>query len=163
MSVPRRVRRRRDPAPAARLLPRIRSAPARADHTDLAAAWRELGPTGAGAIPLRMSRNGVVTVACADAMHAQRVASDGDHLREELSRIAGISVTRIDTVIADHALRLPEFDQPPVPPVSPDALHAAEQVAEGLTAGIDDPELRDVITRAAASSIARAWDANRVG
>lgn len=159
MSAPRRVRRRREPAPAARLLPSLRNAPARADQADLAAAWRQLGRHGAGAIPIRVSRNGVVIVACADAMRAQQISADADRLQEELARIAGISITRIDTVIADHAVRLPDFGPSPAPPVSGAALRAAEQVAEGMTVGIEDPELRAAITRAAAASIARRWDA----
>ena len=125
---------------------------------DLGAAWCAIGPRAAGAIPIRASRNGVVTLACADAMRAQQIRADADYLQAELSRIAGVSITRIDTVIADHALKLPEFDRTLPVPVSPAALKAAEQAAEGMTAGIDDAELRDAITRAAAAAIARSWD-----
>jgi len=126
-------------------------------HADLGAAWRELGPRAAGAMPIRVSRNGVVTLACADAVRAQQIQADADHLLEELSRIAGVSITRLDTVIADHALELPEFAARPAEPVSPAAQRAAEHVAEGITAGIDDPDLREVIARAAAGAIARQW------
>ena len=127
-------------------------------HADLGAAWRQLGPRAAGAIPIRVSRNGVVTLACADAIRAQQIQADADHLQAELGRIAGVSITRLDTVIADHALALPEFAPRPPQPVSPAAQKAAEQVAEGITAGIDDPDLRDAIARAAAGAIARQWD-----
>lgn len=127
-------------------------------QADLGAAWRAIGPRAAGAIPIRLSRTGVVTLACADAMRAQQIHADADHLQAELSRIAGISVARLDTVIADHALELPEFATRPVDPVSPAAQKAAEQAAEGMTVGIDDPELRAVIARAAAGAIARRWD-----
>lgn len=108
-----------------------------------------------------MSRNGVITVACADAMRAHQIRADADFLQAELSRIAGVSVTRIDTVIADHALVMPTFDEPEPEPIAPAAQAAADQVAEGMTAGIEDPELRDVIARAAAASIARQWDQRR--
>ncbi len=91
-------------------------------------------------------------------MRAQQIQADADYLQAELSRIAGVSITRIDTVIADHALKLPEFDRTLAAPVSPAALKAAEQAAEGMTAGIDDTALRDAITRAAAAAIARSWD-----
>lgn len=125
---------------------------------DLGAAWCAIGPRAAGAIPIRVSRNGVVTLACADAMRAQQIQADADFLLAELRRSAGVSIARIDTVIADHALKLPESDPPSAGPVSPAALKAAEQAAEGITAGIDDAELRDAITRAAAAAIARRWD-----
>ncbi len=158
MSVRRRHRRRREPAPAAGLLPRIPAAPGGTGHVDLVAAWRQLGARAVAAIPIRMSRNGVVTIACSDAMRAQQIQADADDLREELSRLAGISITRLDTVIADHAVQLPEFEAPPARPVSEQVRDAAAQVAEGMTAGIEDPELRDVLARAAAGAIARRWD-----
>jgi hypothetical protein len=158
VSAPRRARRRRDAAPAARFLPRYRGASTGAGKIDLAAAWRELGSRGAGAIPIRVSRNGVVTVACADAMRAQQIQADADDLRAGLERLAGISLTRLDTVIADHAVQLPDFSPTAPPEVSPAARKAAIEAAEGMTAGIDDPALRDAITRAAAGSIARRWD-----
>jgi hypothetical protein len=114
-------------------------------------------------MPIRVSRNGVVTVACADAMRAQQIQADADQLRTELGRIAGVSVTRLDTVIADHAVQLPEFDVPATPEVSAAAQKAAMEAAQGMTAGIEDPELRDAIARAAAGCIARRWDQKRAG
>jgi len=108
-----------------------------------------------------VSRNGVVTVACADATRAQQILGDADVLQVELERITGISLTRLDPVIADHAVQLPEFGSPPPPEVSAAAQKAAMEAAQGMTAGIDDPELRDAIARAAAGSIARRWDQQR--
>ncbi len=161
MSAPRRTRRRRDAAPASRFLPKYGVASAAVGKVDLAAAWRELGPRGAGAIPIRVSRNGVVTIACADAMRAQQILSDADDLCAELGRLAGISLTRLDPVIADHAVALPEFDAPAPKIISPAAQKAATEAAQGMTEGIEDPALRDAIARAAAGAIARRWDQTR--
>jgi len=163
VSVRRRHRRRREPARAAGLLPRIPAAPTGAGQVDLVAAWHQLGARAAGAIPIRMSRNSVVTIACSDAMRAQQIQADADVLREELSRLAGISVTRLDTVVADHAVQMPEFEAPSAGPVPAQVRDAAAQVAEGMTAGIEDPELRDVLARAAAGAIARRWDQTGAG
>ena len=137
VSAPHRARRRRD------AIPRLRRGCCRAfppRHRGwvppiLARPGVRSARAAAGAIPIRVSRNGVVTLACADAMRAQQIQADADHLLAELSRIAGVSIARIDTVIADHALVLPEFEPPPARPVSPAALKAAEQAAEGMTAG----------------------------
>jgi hypothetical protein len=108
-----------------------------------------------------VSRNGVVTIACADAMRAQQILSDADDLRTELSRLAGVSLTRLDPIIADHAVVLPEFDAPPPQEISPAAQKAATEAAQGMTAGIEDPALRDAVARAAAGAIARRWDQTR--
>lgn len=125
---------------------------------DLVAAWRELGAEGAGAVPTRVSRNGVVTVACADAMRAQQITSASEELIARLSRMTGAPLTRLDTVIADHAVEFPVPEQAPPAPIPEDALRAAREVAEGLSAEITDADVRDAVARAAARAIARTWD-----
>lgn len=152
-------RRRRDPAAAAAIVARWRRRTGGPQGgSDLVAAWRELGADGAGAVPTRVSRNGVVTVACTDAMRAQQIAAAGDELIERLSRMTGAPLSRIDTVIADHAVEFPVPEEIPPAPIPENALRAAREVADGLSAEITDPEVRDAVARAAARAIARSWE-----
>ncbi len=155
--MPPRHRYRYEPAPAARLLPRWRESAPRTQHIDLAAAWLEMGPRGAGAIPIRCSRNGVVTVACTDAARAQEIGAQSDDLLAELARCSGASLTGLRAMVADHAVNIPTFTSPQTRPVSPAATRAAREAAEGMTMDIEDGQLREVITRAAASLLARRW------
>lgn len=157
-ATPPRHRYRREPAPAAHLLPHWRESSPRAQQVDLAAAWQEVGPQGAGAIPIRCSRNGVVTVACIDAARAQEVSAQSDDLLAALARFSGASLTGLRVVVADHAVVIPSFTSPPVRAASSEATHAAREAAEGMTIGIEDNQLRDAIMRAATSSLARRWD-----
>jgi len=94
-------------------------------------------------------------------MRAQQILSDAEDLCADLGRLAGVSLTRLDPVIADHAVALPEFDAPAPKEISPAAQKAATEAAQGMTEGIEDPALRDAIARAAAGAIARRWDQTR--
>lgn len=156
--MPPKHRYRYEPAPAARLLPRWRESAPRTQHIDLTAAWLEMGPRAAGAIPIRCSRNGVVTVACIDAARAQEIAAQSEDLLAELARFSGASLTGLRPVVADHAVNIPSFASPLTRPASPAATRAAREAAEGMTMDIEDEQLRDVMTRAAASFLARRWD-----
>jgi hypothetical protein len=164
VSAPRR-RRRRDPYPIASLVGRWQRAASKGGTVDLVAAWHELGQDGAGAIPTRVSRNGVLTVACTDAARAQHLAASADDLLDRLRHLTGASLTRLDTVIADHALVMPNpYQAPPTPPPITDATRqAAEEAAAGMSSEITDPDIRDVVARAAAEAIARSWDRKERG
>jgi hypothetical protein len=138
---------------------RWQASSSRTGTVDLAAAWHELGRDGAHAIPTRISRNGVLTVACTDAMRAQQIAAAADDLLDRLRRLTGASLTRLDTVIADHALQMPEFDElTPPAPIAESSRRAAREVADGFAAEVADLDIRDAIARAAANAIARSWD-----
>jgi hypothetical protein len=153
-----RHRYRREPASAANLLPRWRDSAPRTQQVDLAAAWLELGAPGAGAIPIRCSRNGVVTVACTDAARAQEISAQSDDFLASLARLAGASLTGLRVVVADHAVNIPSFGLPDTQPASAAATRAAREAAEGITTDIEDEQLRDAIMRAAAAALARQWD-----
>ena len=124
------------------------------------AAWQELGRDGAGAVPTRVSRNGVLTIACTDAMRAQQLAAVSDDLLDRLRHLTGASLTRLDTVIADHALVMPEQHQAPPAATAIDAAtrEAAKEAAAGMSSDIADPDIRDAVARAVAEAIARSWD-----
>jgi hypothetical protein len=156
-----RRRRRRDPVGVDALLRRATRALARGNDSVLAAvraAWPEA--TGPGTVnhayPIRRSRAGVVTVGCADAVWAQELDMRTDELMQRLATIIGDpdAVAGLRFVVADHAIPAPQ--QPPaarvpLPPPGPGALARARAATEA----IEDPELRDLVTRAAARSLER--------
>lgn len=126
--------------------------------TSVRAAWPDA--TGPGTVnhayPIRRSRAGVVTVACSDAVWAQELGMRADEISDRLAAILGDpdAVRGLRFVVADHAipqvieeLRAP----PPLPP--PDAATMAR--AREATRAIDDPELREIVTRAAARALER--------
>ncbi len=156
-----RRRRRRDPVGVDALLRRATKTLARGNDSVLAAvraAWPEA--TGPGTVnhayPIRRSRAGVVTVACADAVWAQELDMRTDELMQRLADIMGDAdaVAGLRFVVADHAIPAPEqapVRPEPLPPPGPDSLARARAATEA----IDDPELRDLVTRAAARSLER--------
>jgi hypothetical protein len=132
--------------------------------------WRRAGPPGglatladawAAAVgaegatrsrPVRRTRAGVVTIACADASWAQELAARADLLLARLGAVpAGARPVALRFVVADHVLSTPappRRDPPPRAP-TPEALDAARRVAAGVT----DPELRAHLERAAAAAL----------
>lgn len=156
-----RRRRRRDPVGVGDLLGRATRAFTRTGDSVLSsvrAAWPEA--TGPGTVnhayPIRRSRAGVVTVACSDAVWAQEM----DMRRDEIAmRLAALlddpdAVAGLRFVVADHAI--PQADPGPPrrripPPPAPDVVARAEEV----TRDIDDPDLRALVTRAAARALER--------
>jgi len=126
--------------------------------TSVRAAWAEA--TGPGTVnhayPIRRSRAGVVTVACADAVWAHELGMRADEIADRIGTITGDpdAVRGLRFVVADHAIpRVIEESSPgaPLPPPGPEAQARAEQV----TRVIDDPELREIVTRAAARALER--------
>jgi hypothetical protein len=154
MTPPRR--RRREPRPAGDLLRRWQRAPGSGDHlAALRAAW----PTAAGPVaarqstPLRRSRAGVVTIGCASAAWAQELAARSDVLLPRLARaVPGVSVVVLRFAVADHALP-PEPTPAPSAPPRPTA--AEREAARRVGAGVERSDLRALIERAAAASLAR--------
>jgi hypothetical protein len=140
------------------MLPRGNSRHGGPGMVDLAVAWTELGAVGDGAIPIRVSRNAVVTVACTDAIRAQQIRAGSEDLLGLLELASGVKLTRMDVVVADHALQIPHFERPAPREIPGASLRAAEQVVSGFAADVTDPDLRDAITRAATVAIARTWD-----
>ena len=119
-------------------------------------AWTAAaGPTIArNAFPARVSRDGVLHVATTSSLWAF-----------ELAQLAETLLGRLRTHLGDLAPRAVRFAVGPVPepppepsgaavPVEPDA--AERDLAARLVVGIDDEELRALVRRAAALSLARA-------
>lgn len=157
----RRRRRRDDPLSAAAMLGRFRrraGAPAPDGPVGTAAAaWPAVVGEAAAArsVPVRMTRAGVLTVACADAAWAHELTMRRDELLRRLhDERPGTPVTGMRFSVADNALPAP----PPPParaprPVVPDASHRA--FGEAVAADLEDPELRALAARALAASAAR--------
>jgi hypothetical protein len=98
----------------------------------------------------------VVTVACADAVWAQELDMRTDELMERMAALLDNpdAVAGLRFVVADHAIPTPEeapAPRVPLPPPDP----AAVARARDATRAIEDPELRDLVTRAAARSLER--------
>lgn len=164
--MPPRRRHRRDPAAVAGMLGPYRSPPggvarpaapsAAPDVAGLVAAWPQVaGSAGTRSVPVRVSRAGVVSVACADAGLAQTLAFREGPLMSALEAATGRRLRALRFVVADHAVAFPVVATPPRP-VKP--TRAARDAAHGLVAATDDEHLRAVLERAAAASIQRSWD-----
>jgi len=153
----RRRRRRRDPIPVELALARWRRAgpSAAGDMAALRAAW----PQAAGAqgarrsIPVRQSRAGVLTVACESAVWAQELNAARDAIQARLAaRVPDVPVSGIRFVVGDHALpaEVAAARSPARP--TPDERASAQAAVEGVS----DPELRALLARAAAGTMAVA-------
>ena len=118
---------------------------------DLVSAWPEaVGESIArNAWPARFGRDGTLFVHTADSVWAfelqHRAGEIAERLGVEAVRFVPGPVPRLDSDVADEA------PAPPVEPTEQDRLQAA-----ALTERIEDPELREVVARAAAASLARA-------
>jgi hypothetical protein len=97
----------------------------------------------------------VVTVACTDAGRAQEVAARSGELAVALAREAGVAVTGLRVVIADHVQPPSSAPPRPVPPPEPGA--DARAAASGIAGSVEDAELRGYLERAAALSLDRRW------
>lgn len=154
----RRRRYRRHPVAVAERVGRFRagSGTPTGELVAVQAAWSEIvGPeVAAKSTVTRRSRAGVVTVACADAMWTQDLHSRADVLAEQLAHaLPDAGITGVRFVTADHAIPATE-PGPRAPTVRPtDAELAAAAAAVG---DVSDPELRDLLTRAAAGQMAVA-------
>jgi hypothetical protein len=98
----------------------------------------------------------VVTVACSDAVWAQELGMRADEISQRIARITDDpdAVRGLRFVVADHAIPqvIEQAPQAPaLPPPGPEARARAEQA----TRAIDDPELREIVTRAAARALER--------
>ena len=160
---PRRHRHRKEPIAVADALKRFRrkagGAGAATGPAGVAAvAWPSVVGEAAArrSVPVRCTRAGVLTVACADAAWAHELSARREELTARLRAAcpeAGIAGLRF--AVADHALPGAAEDEPPAP--APPPPPTAAQRAEGAAAaeGVEDPVLRDLVRRAAAASAAR--------
>lgn len=158
MSTERRRRFRVDPVAVADRLGRYRrgaGAPT-SEGARLRAAWREAvgDQTARNSIPVRRSRPGVVTVACASAAWAQELSLHSErYLRALRAALPDEPLAGLRFVVGDHVM--PGAEKPERPkPVVPTTAELKEAEAAGMH--VSDPELRDRVIRAAAGQLALA-------
>jgi Dna[CI] antecedent, DciA len=129
-----------------------------ADIVALQAAWPGVAgaAVAANALPLRRTRAGVVTIACSSASWAHELAAHSDRLVDGLTGASDVEVVDLRFIVADHALIDPAGTgtAPPIPPEPPTALERHQ--AQELVGPVEDPDLKDLLTRAAAAAVKRA-------
>jgi hypothetical protein len=108
--------------------------------------------------PLRMARDGTLHVATESATWANELTLLGDEIGERLTSSLGADApTRLRFAVGP----IPEPEEPP-PVVEPGRAAPAEVSPEAASeaaaaaAAIDDPELRELVARAARASLVRA-------
>jgi hypothetical protein len=118
---------------------------------DVVSAWPDAVGEGIArnAWPARFGRDGTLFVHTADSVWAFELQHRAGEIAERLGvaavRFVPGAVPRLDSDAAEHPPRTP------VEPTEQDRLQAA-----ALAEGIEDPELREAVARAAAASLARA-------
>jgi hypothetical protein len=126
----------------------------------IVAAWPEaVGEAiAANAWPARIGRNGALAVATSSSVWAFELTALQDtvleRLREALGNAAPEKITFAAGRIPEHGAPSAETRKPPPPPVSEEHRAAGKTLA----AGIENPELRAAVARAAAVSLARSED-----
>ena len=155
----RRRRYRRDPVPVEARLGRYRAAAGGTGGpvAALRTAWAEVAGAQAAAnsIVVRQSRAGVVNVACANAAWAQELDARREVLADRLrAALPDIPVTGVRFVVGDHVMPAAAATARPARAVRPTPAELA--AAEAALADVTDPELRELLTRAAAGQAAVA-------
>ena len=123
---------------------------------ELVAVWAEaVGPgIAANAWPARIARDGTLHVAASSSAWAfeltQLEATVRERLRERLRDEAPPRIRFAVGPIPERGVQEVKSFRAPVPKVTPDARSEGERIA----AGIEDHELRALVARAAAASLA---------
>ena len=120
-----------------------------AGMTEIVAAWPEaVGEAIAqNAWPARIGRDGTLYAHAADAIWAFELGQRAQEIAERV----GVERIRFAPGPLPSFSEEPATRRPPVPEPRPEHLEQAASV----TAGIEDPELRETVARAVAASLAR--------
>ena len=121
-------------------------------------AWPgAVGPAVARAAwPQRIARDGTLHVTTVSSTWAFELGRMQDEVRAKLEAALG-DATPPALRFAAGPVPSPGQDPPSArPPISP--TPAEHALADSLSSGIDDPELREAVRRAAAASLARGRD-----
>ena len=126
---------------------------------DVVAAWP--GAVGAGiaehAWPARIARDGTLTVAASSSVWAFELTQLEATVRERLAAAVGDGAPRrLRFVPGRLPERGPETPEAPSAPLTPAVGEEVRRRGEELARGIEDEELRALVARAAAASLARA-------
>jgi hypothetical protein len=102
--------------------------------------------------PARLGRDGTLHVHTKDSIWAFELTSRSEEIRRRFAELAPPRLVFVPGPLPEAAEAGPERSRKT--PVEPTAEHVAE--AESLTRGIRDTELRKVVAKAAAASLANA-------
>jgi hypothetical protein len=132
-------------------------APGGGDLAAIVDAWPVLvGEDNARrAWPARIARDGTLHVHTADSVWAHQLGLLGPDILERLRKRLGTAAPR-SLRFAAGPLPSPADLEPDRLPQPPEPSPTDRQEAAALAAGIDDDELRDLVARAAAASLAGA-------
>lgn len=113
--------------------------------------------------PVRLSRSGVLAVACSSGGWAQELDMRRHELLELLRERCPIpAVARLRFSVADHLRMASVEDVAPAPPPRPPAIGPRDRrLGAEVAQGVSDPQLRALVERAAAVSSARHREAQR--
>jgi len=130
----------------------------------IVSAWPEaVGPAVArNAWPSRIARDGTLHVTTSSSSWAFELGQLEPTVREQLSAVLG---EHTPPKLRFAAGRLPEPDSPPPHAVAnrpPRPGPRELEAAASLAAGVEDEQLRELVCRAAAASLARPGDDRRV-
>lgn len=112
--------------------------------------------------PHRVTRAGVLTIACSDAGWAQELGANAESLGRALAEaVPDVPIQRLRFTVADRALH-PSPEQSNSPPVpKPGRAHLA--LATHAVEGVADEELRSALKRAIAAALVLRERANQPG
>ena len=115
--------------------------------------------SAAAATQLRVSRDGTLHVAVESASWANELALLEPEIRERLTVALGSSATCPTTMrFAVGPIPAPGDDPRLVPAAPPVPGPEESAVADAVASAIEDPELREIVRRAAAASLIRRSD-----
>jgi hypothetical protein len=124
--------------------------------TEITAVWREAvgAAVARQAWPLRLARDGTLHVATSSSTWAFELDRLAPEMAEQLRAHLGPAAP---AKLRFRVGPIPEAEAPPAVadeplPATPEATSAAESIA----AGIEDPELREMVEKAARASLSRA-------
>jgi len=128
--------------------------------TALTAAWPEVvgDAVARNAWPLRIARDGTLHVATASATWAQELGFLSDEILERLrARLGADAPTKVKCAVGPvPAAGRAHEDVPETLPAAADMPPEVRSEAAAVASAISDPELREVVARAARASLLRA-------
>lgn len=128
--------------------------------TALTAAWPEVvgDAVARNAWPLRIARDGTLHVATASATWAQELGFLSDEILERLrARLGADAPTKVKCAVGPVPAAGRAHEDVPEPlPAAADMPPEVRSEAAAVASAISDPELREVVARAARASLLRA-------
>lgn len=131
---------------------------------DVTRVWAAaVGPAIArSAWPLRLTKDGTLVVATESAVWARELTLLAPELRVRLVEALGTTPCPEQFRFAVGPVPAPGIDHSAPPPARPHAGPEEDALAAAVASAISDPELRELVRRAAAASLAKRRDGRSV-